>query len=668
MRNHATVAVIIPAFNEEQSIGQVVTAIPQWVDDIIVVDNGSTDCTAEVARQAKARVVSEPCRGYGSACHAGIAALNRPDVVVFLDADFSDHPDEMNLVVDPIVNGEADLVIGSRTLGRSEAGALTLQARLGNRLACTLIKMFWNVGFTDLGPFRAIRYTELERLRMCDRDYGWTVEMQIRAVRQGLRICEVPVSYRKRIGQSKISGTLKGIIGAGTKILSIIFLFAIDSCFSHYRIKTFRDRLIIFTRYPEPGKTKTRLIPALGPEGAADLQRQMTCHTLNTARALSQCSPVSIQVYFEGGDEDRMRDWLGADIRCRPQHSGDLGERMLHAFEEAFAEGMKRVVIMGTDCPGITVNLIQQAFREVPGSDVVLGPAKDGGYYLICLKRAIPELFVGIPWGTEEVLNRTERIARDLGLTVACLGPLDDIDRPEDLSVWEKEKACFQKSRIKTPISVIIPTLNEADNLAAALRRVKTGDHVEVIVVDGGSQDDTENVARSHGVNLLNSPRGRARQMNAGAAAAKGEILLFLHADTCLPEKYDEQIRRIITQRGTVGGAFEFRLDFPSWGLRFIERAANWRSRVFQMPYGDQGIFVKAGIFHEIGGFPDLPIMEDYELICRLRRKGSIVIAPVPAVTSARRWLSLGTYRTTLLNQLCVAAYRLGVSPSRIAR
>jgi glycosyltransferase involved in cell wall biosynthesis len=214
-------AVIIPVFNERESLPLVVGDIPrQVVSEIIVVDNGSTDGTDLVAQNLPVRLVRETRRGYGSACLAGVAALaaSPPDVVVFLDGDYSDHPEEMRDLLDAVARG-ADLVIGSRALGRRERGALLPQARFGNQLACFLIRLFYGYRYTDLGPFRAIRWNAYQRLGMRDTNFGWTCEMQVKAVRQRLSIAEVPVSYRRRVGVSKITGTLSGTLAAGYKIL-----------------------------------------------------------------------------------------------------------------------------------------------------------------------------------------------------------------------------------------------------------------------------------------------------------------------------------------------------------------------------------------------------------------------------------------------------------------
>ncbi len=232
MKSGAHITTIIPALNEESSIGKVITAVPNWVDRIIVVDNGSTDDTARVARESGAEVTMEPQRGYGQACQRGLALAQDSDVIVFLDGDYSDYPGEMDDLVTPILAGDADMVVGSRTLRQNPRDALTPQQRAGNRFACALIRLFWRARYTDLGPFRAIRRSALDRLALRDRDFGWTVEMQVKASQRGLAVREVPVSYRRRIGQSKISGTIKGTILAGSKIIYVILAAIIGQRFA----------------------------------------------------------------------------------------------------------------------------------------------------------------------------------------------------------------------------------------------------------------------------------------------------------------------------------------------------------------------------------------------------------------------------------------------------
>lgn len=227
---NTAVDIVIPAHNEAASLPHVLRSIPHPpVGRVVVCDNGSLDDTARVAKEGGAIVVEEPRKGYGQACLTALEYLRHnepPAIVVFLDADFSDHPEELPSIIEPILDGKADLVIGSRTRGEAERGALLPQARFGNWIACHLIRMLYRVACSDLGPFRAIRWSALEELSMVDRDFGWTAEMQVKAARRGLRIVEVPVRYRRRIGRSKISGTLRGTILAGCKILWTVLRYS----------------------------------------------------------------------------------------------------------------------------------------------------------------------------------------------------------------------------------------------------------------------------------------------------------------------------------------------------------------------------------------------------------------------------------------------------------
>ena len=230
MQDRTDIRVIIPAFNEENSIARVIQDLPEVVTEVVVVNNNSTDQTAQVAKKAGATVLTETRMGYGYACLKGLKYIQEqsktPDIIVFIDGDYSDYPQELPKIVAPIIEGDVDFVVGARVKSLREKGSMTPQQVFGNRLATFLMRMMFGAKFTDLGPFRAIRYDKLLQLNMEDKTYGWTVEMQLKALKQKVAYVEVPVRYKKRIGVSKVSGTVKGTIFAGIKILGWIFKYS----------------------------------------------------------------------------------------------------------------------------------------------------------------------------------------------------------------------------------------------------------------------------------------------------------------------------------------------------------------------------------------------------------------------------------------------------------
>ena len=336
--------------------------------------------------------------------------------------------------------------------------------------------------------------------------------------------------------------------------------------------------IILFTRLPKPGCTKTRLIPALGAEGAAELQRHMTVHTLNRAQQAARRHGFALEVHYTGGQRADFRQWLGDDLEYWPQASGNLGARMSQAFAAAFERGCRSIVLIGTDCPQIDESIFREAFTSLETKDLVLGPAHDGGYYLIGLRHPSPELFDGVAWGTETVFEQSLRRAKEAKLSCHLLEMLSDVDRPEDVALWtaiSKQTAlCSGLERI----SVVIPTLNEAARIGEILERVMDEPEVEVIIADGGSTDGTCLIAQGLGAIVTHSLPGRGRQMNTGAKIATGKILLFLHADTLPPPGFSHSVREALKQPGNVAGAFRFRLDKRSPLFALVAWLTNIRS------------------------------------------------------------------------------------------
>lgn len=422
-----------------------------------------------------------------------------------------------------------------------------------------------------------------------------------------------------------------------------------------------RETLILFTRFPLAGRAKTRLIPRLGAEGAAQLQREMTEHVLAGMWPLITRRGVRLEVRFDGGAKADMCRWLGSGLNFTPQGDGDLGARMQRATNDAFAAGMGAVVVIGADCPELDAALVERAFDSLRTHPLVFGPATDGGYYLVGLRRSLPVLFQGIAWSTESVRADSIARARQLGIEPCLLPELPDVDAPADLAAWERAR---QTSRT---VSVVIPTLNEAEHLPRTLKDATANERVEIIVADGGSRDETFHIAESHGATLVSSSPNRARQMNAGAAVARGGTLMFLHADTLLPANYLDGVLASLRAPDVVGGAFRFGIRDPFPGRWLVECTTNLRARWSRMPYGDQALFVRRWAFDALGGFPELPIMEDYEFVSRLRRLGRLALLNEAVLTSGRRWERLGFLRATLINKLVILGYHCGVPPVKLA-
>lgn len=446
------------------------------------------------------------------------------------------------------------------------------------------------------------------------------------------------------------------------------------------------EHLLVFARYPEPGKTKTRLIPALGAERAATISGYLTERTFDTVRRFAAERNCRLTVHFSGGSNQLMQAQFGTDLCYVEQVGTCLGSRLTHATQQAFEIGARRVVVIGTDCIDLNTADLATAFDELLTHGVVLGPALDGGYYLIGLNHPQPRLFQNIDWGSQHVLQQTKAMARQYVNTLHSKGrslhtaghnelvelrPLADIDEPEDLLRLRSNERSHTPPIFETipgRLSIIIPTLNEAERLPETVRAIgAVNDRLEVIVADGGSSDETIAIARQHGCQTLVSRLGRARQMNAGAALATGENLLFLHADTLLPSGYPSAIEDCLAA-GHIAGAFRLSIAANSLGVRWVAWGANARSRIRQFPYGDQGLFLRSGEFFRLGGYRDLAIMEDFELVDRLRRSGRVGLLQHSISTSGRRWQKRGVLQTTLINQLCIAAYRLGCSTTTIAK
>jgi rSAM/selenodomain-associated transferase 2/rSAM/selenodomain-associated transferase 1 len=424
----------------------------------------------------------------------------------------------------------------------------------------------------------------------------------------------------------------------------------------------------LMTRMPHPGQTKTRMIPALGAKGASELHAEMASHVALQLRMLRAVTGAAVRVAITGGTPAEARRWLG--LPAIAQAPGDLGARQA----DALATGLTRSevsAVIGADCPGLDAADIAGALQAARARGTALVPALDGGYCLLAARRDVmpavcEALAGGITWGGADVATHLLARLRARGTEVALLEPRPDVDLPEDLAHWERIRSAWYEP--SSTLAVVVPTLDEAENLPSLLARMRA-EQVTVIVADGGSSDATVRIARDAGVMVVECARGRAAQMNAGAGASSADALLFLHADTLPEPGFARSALNALADPSVLLGAFRFSFGAGAGGtLRLLQTGTRLRGSLMRLPYGDQGLYCRRVVWRALGGFPDFPVMEDYEFVRRARRAGTVRVIPHDAVTSDRRWREHGPWRWTALNMLTAARYELGATPEGLAR
>lgn len=422
--------------------------------------------------------------------------------------------------------------------------------------------------------------------------------------------------------------------------------------------------LIYFVKAPIKGTVKTRLAAGIGDDLTFDIYKALAARTLNAVKG----GPYTLKIgYYPPDAKELLSDWLGGEFLYFPQNGLDLGERMENAFWGAFSGGAKKAVLIGSDIPGLGREVVDESFAALDSHDAVIVPTFDGGYCLIGFRsdKFTPEIFSGIKWSTNTVFDETMDFFAREGVKVRVLSRLRDIDRPEDL-------VHLPAGLFKKRLSVIIPVLHEAENINGIIGHVRSlngADVCEIIVADGSIEADTLNAIRDDSVIKVASEKGRARQMNAGAAFASGDILLFLHADTRLPKNAVELLSGALEGGENVGGAFDLMLDSGRPFMRLLTLCGSLRSRLTRIPYGDQAIFIEREYFNEIGGYGDIPLMEDVELMGRIKKRGGrICILKEKAVTSARKYLKDGPLYSVIRNHALRILYKLGVKPETLSR
>lgn len=424
-------------------------------------------------------------------------------------------------------------------------------------------------------------------------------------------------------------------------------------------------RVILLFPFPTQGSVKPGLASMLGARGAAALHRELAAHTLREARAFAAASGTTLEArVFGAPDETAARVWLGGGVTVRAPGDGDLGVRLERAFADAFAEGASSVLAIVSACPGFAASHLATACAQLAGHDAVVGPAIDGSFYLVGMRRHLPALFRNVRWNEREVLAQMLSVARTLRMTVARLAPLHNLGTPADLAAWAAAPVARADGR--DGVSVVISAGGDEPRLEATLAAAAAGAPHDIVVV-APAVGRTAEVAWAHGARVVPPPTGAMDPRNRGAAYTAGEHLLFLPAASVPPGNCAALVRAVLARPGVAGGTFALTFEEEFRGRRWIERSVNWRARR-QLPCHEQGLFVRREIYEHIGGFTAHAPDEDFAFLRRLRRFGTIAVVAGAAKVRADRWRRLGPLRTSLLNRLVAAGDRLCVAPTRLAR
>ncbi len=420
--------------------------------------------------------------------------------------------------------------------------------------------------------------------------------------------------------------------------------------------------LIVFARFPETGKVKTRLAPAVGADEACRIYERLCRRTLGIAADFKRTDHVHVFLFFTPpGKESQVRRAFPGPWEFLAQEGSHLGNCMENAFRSVRDRGCHRIVLIGSDILDLEARDLEDAFSALGRDDAVLGPSEDGGYYLIGLTRPCQAAFATDEWGTAGVCGRTARILRESGFTLRTITKRRDIDRPEDLKH-------IHKAGLLKKLSVVIPTLAPPERLSPLFDRLSPvlWPEDEIVVVRGTTEDQGGIERPAAGIILARSPVGRGLQLNRGAELSSGDVLFFLHDDCVPPPSFACSVRKIFAEPRKSLGCFRLGFSPAPSLLPLIEKWANLRTRLFSMPYGDQGLFCTRETFEAVGGFRKKFILEDVDFVERCSKRGGLLVLPDTIFTSSRRYLDKGILRASMQNHRIMLLYRLGVDDVKL--